>query len=140
MRFLYLLVPAVLLRLAMSAVGRHIPGTPPPPAPAAPSPVVPLPAEQTYGASPVPEYIRFCEADVRHRARWRLTYGPGALVPFRAYHLVEGVTVAASDVRILDVLLSQYEPPSRVRPYVPEDDAEREAERCLLAEAARGVA
>lgn len=142
MRFLYLLIPAVLLRLALPSAGRHAPGTPPRPAPAAPSPPATPPEEPQSDTAPAvpPDYVVFCEVAVRHRARWRLTYGPGSLVPYRAYHLVEGVTVAASDVRLLDGLLAHYEPPSRVRPYAPEDDAAHAAERLLLGEAAREVA
>ncbi|WP_017622874.1 hypothetical protein [Nocardiopsis chromatogenes] len=142
MRFLYLLIPAVLLRLAMPFAGRHVPEPPPRPAPAASPPATAPPEGRRSGSvpPPVPDYIRFCEVAVRRRARWRLTYGPGSLVPYRAHHLVEGVSVAASEVHLLDVLLSQYEPPSRVRPYAPEGDAERATERRLLAEAAREVA
>ncbi|WP_017537027.1 hypothetical protein, partial [Nocardiopsis halophila] len=68
----------------------------------------------------VPDYARFCEAAVRHRALWRLTYEPADRAPYQAHHRAEEeTTLAATDIGALDFALSEFTPPGHARAYLP---------------------
>ncbi|WP_017556207.1 hypothetical protein [Nocardiopsis baichengensis] len=67
----------------------------------------------------VPDYARFCEAAVRHRALWRLTYEPADRAPYQAHHRAEeDTTLAATDIEALDFALSEFTPPGHARAYL----------------------
>ncbi|MDA2814865.1 hypothetical protein O4J56_29740 [Nocardiopsis sp. RSe5-2] len=67
----------------------------------------------------IPDYARFCQADVRHRALWRLTYEPDARAPYQAHHRTrKNITLAASDVDALDFALTEFTPPGYARSYL----------------------
>ncbi|GAA3762750.1 hypothetical protein GCM10022402_45390 [Salinactinospora qingdaonensis] len=59
-----------------------------------------------------PDYARFCGLHARHRLVWRLTYEPGQVVPYRAYHRVEdGLVVAADTLDELAFALEEFTAP-----------------------------
>ncbi|MDA2803620.1 hypothetical protein [Nocardiopsis suaedae] len=67
----------------------------------------------------IPDYARFCQADVRHRALWRLTYEPDDRAPYQAHHRTrKDITLAASDVDALDFALTEFTPPGYARNYL----------------------
>ncbi|WP_017624783.1 hypothetical protein [Nocardiopsis chromatogenes] len=67
----------------------------------------------------IPDYARFCQADVRHRALWRLTYEPDDRAPYQAHHRTrKNITIAASDVDALDFALTEFTPPGYARHYL----------------------
>ncbi|WP_239647349.1 hypothetical protein [Nocardiopsis baichengensis] len=96
--------------------------TPPPRVPTPLSPVHrPRHARPRPYTAPlaVPDYARFCEAAVRHRALWRLTYEPADRAPYQAHHRAEeDTTLAATDIEALDFALSEFTPPGHARSYL----------------------
>ncbi|MDA8372556.1 MAG: hypothetical protein M0026_22155 [Nocardiopsaceae bacterium] len=74
-----------------------------------------------YAAAPVavPYPDRFGELGARHRHRWRLAYAPDQAAPYQARHCAKAdLVLAASDLDALDLALTEFTPPSHVRPYV----------------------
>ncbi|MFW5415709.1 hypothetical protein J0910_03660 [Nocardiopsis sp. CNT-189] len=92
-------------------------------------------------AARIPGHFEFCEVALRHRALWSLSYEHGTAAPYTAwYKVVPGVVLAASRLEVLDAALTDFTPPARVRPYLPEEQQARTEEQRLLADLAEAVA
>ena len=131
--FLFLLVP-----LGIAPTGRHAANGEDRSRTEAAEPQSPsrTPAQRgtSSASSPwIPDYRAFCDVALRH-ARWDITYARSQeAAPFIARHKADRVTMATSNVDLLDHVLTTYAAPPRARPYV-DDTAQRIAESQALVE------